>query len=110
MENKEMKLWYTSPAPTDGDEIRHHSETKPGPDDGWEKWSLPIGCGWFGANIFGRTDTERVQITENSLVSTMYGKAEVRRGGLANFAELYLDFDHKVDIYNYVPALPHAGK
>ena len=95
MKNKELMLWYNAPAPTDGDEIRSHAKTKPGPNDGWEKWSLPIGCGWFGANIFGRTDTERVQITENSLVTPMGGTREDRHGGLANFAELYLDFGHE---------------
>ena len=36
-------------------------------DDGWEKWSLPIGNGYFGANVFGRTETERIQITEKTL-------------------------------------------
>ncbi len=42
------------------------------PDDGWDKWSLPIGNGYFGVNVFGRTDTERVQITEKTLVNPYY--------------------------------------
>ena len=61
----------------------------PAPDsiEGWEQWSLPIGCGYLGANIFGRGDRERIQITENSL-------ANPYKEGLNNFAELYIDFGH----------------
>lgn len=95
MNNKELTLWYDAPAPMDGEDSRIWAEQRPGPNDGWEKWSLPIGCGYFGANIFGRTDTERVQITDNSLVRQLGGTPASRRGGLANFAELYLDFGHE---------------
>ncbi|MBR4186543.1 MAG: glycoside hydrolase family 95 protein, partial [Clostridia bacterium] len=98
--DKDLILWYDAPAPTEGDEIRNFQLTRPTENDGWEKWSLPIGCGWFGANVFGRTDTERVQITENSLVSPLAGKDSERHGGLADFLELYLDFGH-TDVSNY---------
>ena len=61
---------------------------------GWEHQSLPIGNGWMGANVFGIVGRERIQITENSLQNP----GEL--GGLNNFAELYLHFDHqKVDLY-----------
>ena len=42
---------------------------KPAPDseEGWEHYSLPIGCSYLGGNIFGGVDKERIQITENSL-------------------------------------------
>ena len=65
--------------------------TKPAIDSdyGWEHQSLPIGCGWFGANIFGVVERDRIQITENSLQNPG------EMGGLNNFAELYLHFDHK---------------
>ena len=33
----------------------------------WENWSLPIGNSYMGACIFGRTDTERLQITDKTL-------------------------------------------
>ena len=36
------ELWYTAPAPTIGDELRVHAGPLD-PNDGWEKWSLPIG-------------------------------------------------------------------
>ena len=47
-------------------------------DDGWEKWSLPIGNGYMGVNVFGRKHREKLQITENSLCNP-YAKGE---GGL----------------------------
>ncbi len=89
------ELWYNAPAPTIGDELRVHDGALD-PNDGWEKWSLPIGCGWFGANVFGRTTTERIQITENSLVTRRFtGEVQRNNGGVANFAELFLDFGHE---------------
>ena len=36
-------------------------------DKGWEERSLPIGCGYFGANVFGIVTNERVQVTYNAL-------------------------------------------
>jgi hypothetical protein len=36
-------------------------------NDGWQNYSLPIGNGYQGANIFGRIDRERVQLSEESL-------------------------------------------
>ena len=78
------RLWYQSPALAD-----RMSEA-----EAWEKWSLPLGNGYFGANVFGRTDTERIQLTEKSL-SNPYGI-----GGLNNFSETYLDFGHTT-VENY---------
>ncbi len=76
---KALRLWYDEPAPDS--------------DEGWANRSIPMGNGYMGINLFGGTETERIQITENSL----YGKMEPRgfkRGGLNNFAEVYLDFGH----------------
>lgn len=81
---KPYRLWYRSPALAD-----QMSEA-----EAWEKWSLPLGNGYFGANVFGRTDTERIQLTEKSL-SNPYGI-----GGLNNFSETYLDFGHTT-VENY---------
>ncbi len=53
---------------------------------GWEEQSLPLGCGWFGANVFGIPTRERIQITENSLLD---------KSGLGNFAEIYITFPHE---------------
>ena len=63
MKQAPMKLWYTMPAPDIVDSDRRHR------DDatmaGWEKWSLPLGNSYFGASVFGRVVTERINITEN---------------------------------------------
>ena len=39
------------------------------PNDDWERWSIPIGNGYYGANLFGRTETERIQLTEKTLAN-----------------------------------------
>lgn len=62
--------------------------------DGWERYSLPIGNGYFGASIFGRTDSERIQFTTNTFANT---KAQ---GGVSNFAEIRLDFND-VEVSDY---------
>ena len=56
--------------------------------EGWEQYSLPLGNGYMGANVFGIVERERIQITENSLENPGH------LGGLNNFAEIYLRFDH----------------
>ena len=57
-------------------------------DIGWERQSLPLGNGYMGANVFGRTDTERIQMTSNELANPL------KEGGLNNFAELYINLGH----------------
>lgn len=57
--------------------------------EGWENYSIPIGNGYMGGNIFGIVEKERIQITENSLENP----GEL--GGLNNFAELYIKFNHE---------------
>lgn len=59
-------------------------------DEHWERWSYPIGNGYMGANVFGRTDTERLQITHKHL----HNDGVYNFGGLTNFAELYIDLHH----------------
>ncbi len=58
--------------------------------DGWEKWSLPLGNGYMGVNVFGRKHREKLQITENSLCNPYVNN----EGGLQFFALLYFDFPH----------------
>ncbi len=62
--------------------------------EGWERYSLPLGNGYLGANVFGIVQRERIQITENSLENPG------ALGGLNNFAELYIRFDH-ADVSGY---------
>ncbi|MCO8120907.1 glycoside hydrolase family 95 protein [Stieleria sp. TO1_6] len=77
--DKAMRLWYDAPAPDS--------------DDGWVNCSIPMGNGYMGVNVFGGMETERIQITENSLYDSTEGRG-LHRGGLNNFAEVYLDFGH----------------
>lgn len=78
---KTLRLWYDEPAPNS--------------DEGWENWSLPLGNGYMGANVFGMTETERVQLTEVSLVDPY-------PYGVNNFAEVYIDFGHEFEnVSNY---------
>ena len=71
--------------------------------EGWETYSIPMGNGFIGANIFGRTDKERIQVTQNSFV------ASPGQGGLTDFAELYLEPGHdEVTEYERGLDLDHA--
>ncbi len=63
-------------------------------NDDWERWSIPVGNGYFGANLFGRTDIDRIQITEKSLQHPGGGN-NASLGGLNNFSETYIDIGHK---------------
>lgn len=93
---KNYTLRYDKPAPnlliTALDSLNAKTLVEATPlDPAWENWSLPIGNGYMGASLFGRTVTERVQLTENSMAAkSLYGGV-----GLTSFAELYLDFNHK---------------
>ncbi len=96
-----MRLWYRKSAPCGQDFIAAWDRTND-PMNGWEKWSLPIGNGDMGVNVFGRTETERLQITEKSLEN--YGHWGELGGGLNNFCELMLDFGH-TEVTDYVREL-----
>ena len=76
---KELKLRYKTPAERT--------------NEGWEKYSLPIGNGYSGASVFGGYDEERVQFTTNAFANTF------RLGGVSNFLELYVDFHDKARDY-----------
>ena len=101
-ENKEMRLWYDEPAPITATENSPNASSEyGGSDEGWAEWSLPIGNGYFGANVFGRTETERVQISEKTLVNN-FGDSTGQKlvGGLNSFSETYIDFGH-TDVSDY---------
>ena len=93
-----LRLWYDEEAPkiNEGDSIAEVNGTIT-TDEGWEKWSLPIGNGYFGANVFGRTETERIQISEKTLVNphtVKKGSTTYTVGGTNSFSETYIDFNH----------------
>ena len=57
--------------------------------EGWEQYSLPLGNGYFGASVFGRTDAERIQFATNVFAN------DKPRGGVSNFAEIYVELGHE---------------
>ena len=85
-----LEIWEASPAPNGGPDWRRVVERGTPYDEHWELWSYPIGNGYMGANVYGRVDTERIQITEK----TLHTAGPYANGGLTSFAELYLDFNH----------------
>lgn len=67
-------------------------------DYDWERRSFPMGNGYMGVNLFGSVSTERMQITENSLVTCPSEYIQSHWCcGLENFAELYIDFPHAIE-------------
>ena len=96
-----LKLWYDEQAPFIN-EGSPEASMMAGQDIGWQNWSMPLGNGFFGANVFGRVESERVQITEKTLsnpwqrIKTVNGvNSWPQVAGLNNFSETYIDFDHK---------------
>lgn len=103
-----LKLWYDEQAPFIN-ECSPEASMMAGQDIGWQNWSIPLGNGFVGANVFGRVETERVQITEKTLsnpwqiIKTVNGVTSWPQvAGLNNFSETYIDFDHKTsEVSNY---------
>ncbi len=58
-------------------------------NEGWEKYSLPLGNGYFGASVFGGTDFDRIQFTANPFANKQ------SQGGVTNFGEVYINFNHE---------------
>lgn len=104
-----LKLQYDEEAPFIN-EGSPQASMMAGQDIGWQNWSLPLGNGFFGANVFGRTETERVQISEKTLANP-WQMVKVENGvtswpevaGLNSFSETYIDFGHDSDgVSNYI--------
>ena len=96
--NTPLYLEYTHPAPEYADFFRARIDDKP--DAGWEKWSLPLGNSHFGASLFGRTETDRIQITENSVANPPIRGNSWKQGGggTRSFGDLIFEFGHKSPI------------
>lgn len=92
-DEKPLVLWYNKPSDKTADIIDNSVMNRAG----WDEYSLPIGNGYNGASIFGRLDTDRVQIADKTLAnpyrSDPTGKLGHSRGGLNSFADVYIDFD-----------------
>lgn len=95
MKQNPMMLRYTSPAPVIDDFLDYST-----PECAWERYSLPLGNGFFGANVFGRLDTERIQISDPTLANPYYVPKTIKRrrscaSGVNSMAELLFDFGHE---------------
>jgi len=88
--SKQYELWELEPAPNRGHDFADVKARGYPYDEDWERWSYAIGNGTLGANLFGRTDSERIQLSEKTIANG----GCYNRGGITNAAELYLDFDH----------------
>lgn len=98
---KTYELWENEPAPNRGAQYGVKALGRGYPyDEDWERWSYPLGNGMLGANIFGRTDIERIQLTEKTILN---GSA-YSRGAVTNAGEIFLDIGHE-DISDYRRAL-----
>ena len=104
--SEQLKLFYDKEAPfglEDRDRVPNtaYSHIFDDVDDGWERWSLPLGNGYCGINVFGRTKTERIQISEKTL-HFPHISWHITKGGLISFSETYIDFGHPFDkVENY---------
>lgn len=106
-----LKLKYDEPASHDVDGVfenmgdslpSNRARIKTSVNDDWERWSLPVGNGYFGANVFGRTETERITVAEKTLATSWMKTDNYLAGGLNTFAELYIDVGHDFsDVSDY---------
>ena len=96
MKQAKMRLWFNEQPP------KEESFEELATEEGgiWERWSLPLGNGYFGASYYGYTDVDRIQITENSLcnpysIPTTIPHTRTNGNlGLSSFAEIFIDFGH----------------
>ena len=91
---KLYQLWFDEPARQDL--------------DGFEHWSLPLGNGYMGINVFGGVGSELVTVTENSVFNATYPsltatktgpfgqeRCDANAGGLSLLAKTHIDFGHR---------------
>jgi alpha-L-fucosidase 2 len=94
--DKIYTIWDDEPSPNRGHDYSISKARGYPYDEDWEQKSYPIGNGYMGVNLFGRTDTERIQITDK----TLHNEGLYNLSGLTSFAEVYLDLNH-VDPQKY---------
>lgn len=104
MKQNKMILTYNRPAPVIDDFLPYSTYKC-----AWERYSLPLGNGFFGANVFGRLGVERIQISDPTLANPYYvpkTKPRVKScaAGVNNMAELLFHFGHE-EAENYVMQL-----
>jgi len=58
--------------------------------EGWERNSLPLGCGHFGVSVFGDPRHERLQVTHNAVLT---GNRDGGDANLTSALDIRIDFD-----------------
>ena len=71
------RLWYGQPAEDS--------------NAGWERQSLPLGCGHFGVSVFGGAAHERLQVTHNAVLTRRDAKSNA--ANLTDALDIRIDFD-----------------
>ena len=83
---------------------------KPAEDSlsGWKNSSLPLGNGWFGANVFGLVDDERVQISHNAALAGQKGRDGKLAASVTSALDLRFRFDGEGEVTDYSRTLDFA--
>lgn len=68
-ETSDLTMWYKAPAGNQDITATSYKTSTNDEYNTWQRYSLPIGNGKIGANIFGRTKVERVMLTEETFWS-----------------------------------------
>ena len=87
---KRMRVRFDFPAPDDDKRGWRYDSAR---GMGWEAKAFPLGNGYFGARVFGLTERERIQLSENSISTS----GTTRNSGNTSFGECYIHFNHKLD-------------
>ena len=75
------EVWDNVPAKNSGPVFQEKAKFRNPVDNDWESESYPLGNGYMGANVFGRTDIERIQLTEKTLYNSSFAPLIYRRLG-----------------------------
>jgi len=92
-----VPLFFASSCALAGEHGLRYDRPAPDTDQGWERESLPIGCGWFGASVFGLVESEKVILTDNTLLTkgNLDGVMQPSSGpNLTSAMVLRFDFNH----------------
>jgi alpha-L-fucosidase 2 len=84
--------------------VLRYNEPATDSNAGWEDLSIPLGNGYFGVNLFGGVETERLQLSEKTMYmrDTTQSITSYKRTALSNFGETYIDFPHSLaKVSNY---------
>ena len=95
-----MRLFYKSEPPREVTVPEHDKQTSE--ELIWQLYTLPLGNGYLGASVYGYTDVDRIQLTDNSF-SNPYHSTQLGgkfNCGVTSFANIYLHFNH-TDVTDY---------